>query len=314
MAAVRPCGRLATVTLVLLIAGWSGGCAAEDSPAEASTKGRADLRIMSFNVLCSFCADPDYDSWTERLPHLQGLIAQHDADLIGLQELVFWGDEEGNEAKAVIAAHPVYTAVYYVSEPGTKPPNYPDATIYYRPERFEELSRGFYWLSKTPDKPYSVGWVTSGQLWRLVAWVNLRDRWTGKELYFASTHFDPNNPNQAHSAPLVLQRVEADAGTRPAIVVGDFNADPGSVAYGTLTQGVEGEGIKLVDSREIALSTRIVHNAAQEPIYPAQKRIDHIFTHAEGLTVSDWLVDMQRFGDKNLWPSDHRLIMATLTL
>ena len=57
-----------------------------------------------------------------------------------------------------------------------------------------------------------------------------------------------------------------------------------------------------------------MHNAEKEPVYPADERIDHVFCKAEGLKVSDWLVDMQRFGDNSLWPSDHWLIMATLEL
>jgi hypothetical protein len=47
---------------------------------------------------------------------------------------------------------------------------------------------------------------------------------------------------------------------------------------------------------------------------PAEDRIDHVFASGDKLSVSDWLVDMQRFGPQGLFPSDHRLIMATLEL
>jgi len=290
-----------------LVIGLLLGCQAEEPPDK-----RQDLRVMSFNVLCSFCVKDDHEPWADRVPYLQGLIKQHDADLIGLQEQ-FWAAEDNNEVLDMIATHPVYTPLYYISVPPKKPPAYPDATIYYRTERFEEIDHGFYWLSKEPDKPYSGGWA-SAQLPRLVAWVNLRDRWTERELYFANTHYDPNSPNQKHSAPLMLERTSKDAKGRPAIVVGDFNAEPDSEAYGILVGDKGDSEYSFVDTRNIAKIKRIVHNAEVEPVYPASERIDHVFVVDDKAEVSDWLVDMQRFGAEDLFPSDHRLIMSTLKL
>ena len=59
---------------------------------------------------------------------------------------------------------------------------------------------------------------------------------------------------------------------------------------------------------------KIHHNADKTPEYPSTQRIDHIFAAGKNLKVQRWLVDLQRFGDESRHPSDHRLMMATLTL
>ena len=299
-------GWLLAVTLLF------SGCGNADTPDPGEDK-RQDLRVMTFNVLCSFCGDKDYDSWKQRVPHLQGLIAEHDADLVGLQELT-WAKPDNDEVKLMIDKHPVYTPLYYISPGGEMLDHFPDSTLYFRTERFERIDHGFYWLSETPDKAFTVGWVSKAQFPRIVAWAVLRDKWTKRELLFVGSHFDPNTPNQTHSAPLLLARTVEKAASRPVIVVGDFNSRPDTDAYAILTEGKDPSGLQLVDTHEVADELKIHHNTDKTPDYETTKRIDHIFAAGKNLKVQRWLVDLQRFGDKDRHPSDHRLMMATLTL
>ena len=61
---------------------------------------------------------------------------------------------------------------------------------------------GSYWLSPTPDEPWTFGWAGTS-FWRLVTWARLRYRDGTGELYAATTHVDNNHPNQEMSAPLL---------------------------------------------------------------------------------------------------------------
>jgi endonuclease/exonuclease/phosphatase family metal-dependent hydrolase len=283
--------------------------AADLAPADQDGPDAADsvaplpaLRVMTFNVLCFIC-DPNYDPWDVRLEAFRDLFARHDPDLIGLQELFLPSDVDDILARL---PHP-YTALYY---PGTETFNpYPDATIFYRTDLFEEVAHGFYWLSPTPDDPMTTGFAES-QLVRLVAWAHLRRLADGRELYFATMHVDNTQPSQPKSAPLILARTEPWAAEMPVLVTGDFNSKPGSPAYVTLTVGVDGQGFRFTDVHDLAGERGIDTNQEPAPAYDASHRIDHLFVEGADWACSRWTVDLHVYGDRALYPSDHRAISA----
>ncbi len=294
------------------------GADVADTEADVSVPGTG-LKILTFNVLCSFCAKPDHDPWSERIPALQDVIARHDADLMGLQELFSFEAGDDSEVLAMMGADPAYTALYYhVTPTDVLDMDYPDATVYVRTARFDVIESGTFWLSPTPDVAFSTGFAPSGQLPRLVAWARLDDKVSGRELVFASTHVDNNAPSQALSAPLILERLAPIAADTQVILVGDFNADPGHVAWQTLTDGVDGKGLALVDAFEVAQSWDVDSDTETKADYDPSERIDHIFFSKGGLAtggtfdVPKWTVDMQRYGSKSLYPSDHFAIVAEL--
>jgi len=282
----------------------------DKSPPESTS---ATVKVMTFNILCSFCAKDGYDKWAQRLPHLQALIKRHDADLIGMQEQ-FVTNPDGGEITALVATHPVYEAIYYKAKEG-EPFDYPDATIYYRRERFEAREHGFFWLSPTPDTPFSKGFADGGQLYRLVAWTRLYDKTSRREFVFATTHFDNNPPSQEKSVPLVLQRLGPMAKTLPLIFVGDYNSKPSSKAYKILTEGIDGKGFKLQNSFDLVGPDkwRAASDVTPPPAYDTTQRIDHIFVAGGTFQVSDWVVDLTRYGEKKRRPSDHWAMIAVMT-
>ena len=101
------------------------------------------LKVTSFNVLCSICGDghfddDPYDGWATRLPHLQDALARQDADVIGLQELLYTytnPDRSIHDEVADLGGRgATYGSIYYERDPSD--PNssmdYPDETILYR--------------------------------------------------------------------------------------------------------------------------------------------------------------------------------------
>ena len=268
------------------------------------------LRIMTYNVLCSFC-DGTYEPWADRLPHFQDIFQRHEVDIIGTQELFI-----SDEVAQILELLPDFKALYYIDDPNDGLDYldaYPDETIFYRADRFEVVEHGVYWLSETPDEPWAGGWADSS-FWRLVGWAHFRQISDGREFVFVNTHFDNNVPNQENSAPLLLSRSEPWAETLPVIAVGDFNSKPDSPAYAILTEGVDGEGFSLVNAFDLAENWRVEHNQDAEPEYDPIHRIDHIFLAGpvEWL-VLDWVVDLTVYGPEDQYPSDHFPIAATIT-
>ena len=102
-----------------------------------------DAQNYTHNVLCSFCGDGHfddnpYDDWATRLPHLQRQLAAYDADLIGLQELVYTAPNPDraidDEVAALGGRGSVYASIYYERDPDDprSSMDYPDATILYK--------------------------------------------------------------------------------------------------------------------------------------------------------------------------------------
>ena len=266
------------------------------------------LRVMTFNVLCSFCGSEGYDPWSQRLEYFEDLFSRHDPDLIGLQEL-FTPDE----VQAIIAGTPGYEAIFFEGVMGPLMLDfYPDAAILYRKDRFSVVESGFYWLSETPDEAWSAGWAETN-LPRLVAWAHLRQSEVGRDLYFATTHFDNNPPNQDMSAPLFVERSRSWAEKMPVILTGDFNSQPTDLAYATLV-GDAGD-LTLLNAFDLAEQWSVDHNQDQEPEWDPIHRIDHIFVAGDHpWTVPWWVVDLYIYGSDGLYPSDHFAMVTEIVL
>lgn len=284
---------LLTLGLVCALAGCGG-------------KRHEGLTVLTFNVLCSFCDTKNYDPWATRLDAFQDVLKRHDPDLFGLQE-IFTVDE----VKQIAGRVPGYGSVYFHDPAKQYLIDYPDATLWYRQSMFEVVESGQYWLSATPDEPWTFGWAGS-QFWRIVTWARLRFRDGSGELYAATTHVDNNHPNQDMSAPLILSRSEPWAGSRPVIVMGDFNSTPDTTAYAAL-MGSAG-GFKFSDAWVLAQKHEVLHNQAQPPDYDPAQRIDHIFLAGKPAEKVDrWSVDMYVYGDQKRYPSDHFAISVHLS-
>ena len=280
----------------------AGGAGAGDAGA---TPQKTTITVMTFNVLCSFC-NSDYDPWDERLGYFSDILQRHAPDLAGLQEL-FTADE----VSRILELNPRYRAIYFHDDQERMLIDYPDSTILYDRKRFKVLESGFYWLSETPDEPWSSGFA-GGQIWRLVAWAHMEQRADGREFYLAATHVDNNSPNQERSAPIILERTAPWADSLPVLVVGDFNSRPDSEAYRILTTG-DGVGFSLTDTFDIAGEWKVVTNQEPVPDYDTASRIDHIFVAGQAeWRCKQWVVDMYVYGAGNKYPSDHFPITAEL--
>jgi len=263
-------------------------------------------RVVSFNLMCSVCG-AGYDTWEERLVYFRDMFATIDADLIGLQEIVF-----DFEVDQVLEKLPGYAANFYKGDGADFFPN-PDATVLYRTERFDLIDSGLYWLSPTPDVPWSLGYSDGQTLPRMVSWVKLYDKQYYQEIYFATTHFDSTHPHQENSAPQVIETTAEWAALAPVILTGDFNTEPRDPAFDILTNGIDAQGFKFFDAFEkVGNYWNREFNTDTCPAYDPINRIDHIFAAGADWQTKFWWVDLRKFGPNTYYPSDHRLIWADL--
>jgi len=268
--------------------------------------GPVNFRVMSFNVMCPFC-DDTFDKWEDRLTYFKDVFSRHHPDLIGIQEPF-----EPKDVDSVLGVAPGYAAVYYAGD--AQWPAYPDATLLYLKDRFEVLETGSYWLSPTPEDPWSMGFADGQVIPRIVIWARMRDKTSGRAFYFANTHFDSTDPHQEKSAPLVLERVAPWAAKLPVIHTGDFNSEPFHPAYKILTGGVDGKGFKLQDAFVLSPAWHVDANREPAPDYDPAVRIDHVFVAGGDWSCTDWRADLCEYGAKKMFPSDHRAIVADLVL
>ncbi|MGE0326947.1 MAG: endonuclease/exonuclease/phosphatase family protein [Polyangiaceae bacterium] len=278
------------------------GCGSDDA-VKPEVTGPKPFKVMTYNVLCSFCKGDEYDAWDDRKLYFKDIFARHDADLYGLQELAF-----GTEVDQMLELVDGFSSVYYAAADSNF--TYPDASILYRAERFDLLDSGEFWLSPTPDEPSSIGF-SPPQVPRLVVWAKLHDKQSASDLVFVSTHFDNNSPSQELSAPLVVERLQPLAGDAPLVLLGDFNSKPDTEAYRILTAS---DGFHFENTQGLADAWEVDTNQDPAPAYDLDDRIDHIFVapNSANWTVSDWAVDVHQYGPSQRYASDHFPMAATL--
>lgn len=293
-----------------------------DAPEPVLSDAIEPMRVVSYNALCPPC-DPAYDPWAVRLDAFADLVSRYDPDLIGLQELFSPSDVDD-----WLGLLPGFEALVFEPEPDGIA--WPDPALLWRASRFELLEHRHFWMSPTPDEPYSS---RGGHIPRLGIWARLLERPSGREIIFFSTHFDANSPNQTWSAPLTLHELQAVADT-PQILTGDFNSTPTSDAYRLLTGGLTtfpypdlpapwadalGQ-TPWIDAFDLAANPRTVDadgdavpSDARPGWWTPERRIDHIFVAGPGVfEVTEHLTDVSTYPPNDLPPSDHPWVFAEI--
>jgi len=189
----------------------------------ADIRAATPIRAMTFNI--RFDGRDDARSWSRRRAAVFDLIRTNAPDLIAIQEpdASQWAD-----ISATLDGYAPF-GVFDNETNDVEPKG-----GFFRTERFECRQEGVFWLSGTPFVPHSVSWPTDWEP-RACGWCRLRDRWTGRELVFAGTHFDTNEHAWLPSAKTLSRELDRIAHAAPIVIAGDFNCAAGSEAHRYLT-------------------------------------------------------------------------------
>lgn len=173
---------------------------------------------MTFNLRRDFAHDGP-NAWTHRLDAVAALLRSERPHVLGTQEGL------PHQLAALDRALDGYSRVGSARcGRGEDEAN----AIYFDTTRLDLRASGDFWLSDRPHEPGSRAWGSACP--RLVTWARFRDRATGRDFTCANTHLDHiSEEARVRSAALLAERFPH------ALLLGDFNAEPGSPVHAQLT-------------------------------------------------------------------------------
>jgi endonuclease/exonuclease/phosphatase family metal-dependent hydrolase len=217
--------RAAFAMALALLAGRCGEPAPRAVP--LAEDGALELTLSSFNIRYDNPAERDWRSWPNRVRRVVRSIRRMDPDVFGVQECLF------GQAADLRASLPDYDFHGVGREDGARGGEF--AAVFFRRERFERTHGGHFWLSDLPEQPGSMTWG-NGQP-RMVSWVRLVDRASGRGFSVFNTHWDHRNQHSREkAAPLIARRIATRPhADEPVVLLGDFNATEGNPAVAYFT-------------------------------------------------------------------------------
>lgn len=257
------------------------------------------LKVMTYNIRYDNPGDA-LNAWNNRKTKLYNVINKNNPDLLGVQEAL------QNQMEDLKSSLREYESFGVGRDDGKQAGEY--AGIFYRKERFEFIEGNNFWLSQTPDKPGIKGWDAACV--RIVTWVKLKDKSTGKIIVYFNTHFDHEGKvARQESAKLLSEKIREISGKSTVIVTGDFNATNDTDVYDIMTSKKY-----LKDSRVISMIP------PQGPDYsfsgfdinsPHGGIIDYIFVRN-----IDKVLNYRIFNDNDgkFFPSDHLPVAVEILL
>jgi len=256
---------------------------------------------MTFNVRYDEPADGRH-AWRYRKDAVLAMMRDHDPDLLGLQEPL------ANQWEEIAQALPDHSP-FGVGHDESGEPDPRGGFV--KAGRFEVVDRGAFWLSDTPQVPYSVTWPNDWGA-RACAWIRLRDRRVDRALVFANTHLDTNAGFARPSAKVLHRELVRIAGRVPVILVGDFNRPAGSDAHRYLcSEGFRDAWLDAGCPNEGSFTYNgFAAHPRMPPGAPGNNRIDWILIRG-ALTCISAAIDSRQDPD-GLLPSDHFPVIALL--
>jgi endonuclease/exonuclease/phosphatase family metal-dependent hydrolase len=256
------------------------------------------LRVMTFNL--RFASDTPPNAWPARRPVMKHAIEQAAPDVFGTQEGLYL------QLRDMAADLPDYEWIGLGRAGGSHDEF---AAIFFRRDRFSPLEYDHFWLSDTPDVIGSITW--GHRFRRMVTWVRLQDRKTGRVFVIWNTHFDHEvEAARQKSAELIRSRMQAAAQGAPALLVGDFNCAAGtSPAFKILTQDAALVEAWQAAEQRVGGDLNTFHDY-KEPLHEGE-RIDWILV-PHGTSVKR--AEISTYHEGTQYPSDHFPVFCDLRL
>lgn len=263
------------------------------------------IKIVSFNIRFDN-PDDGVNAWPNRRPMVYQLLRELDADVAGLQEVLF------GQLQDLAAALPEYQRVGVGRDDGSTEGEF--SPILYRASRFWAESSGTFWFSDTPQLPGSRGWGNATT--RICTWAHLVERASGRAYYHFNLHLDNNSQeSREKSVVFLMEKIRARAvASDPFLVTGDFNVGEAAVAIHFMKGAAPLAGADnpspMVDSfREHHPDETAVGTFHRFLGGTERQKLDYIFIRPGDRTRAAGIIHKQENG---LYPSDHYPITATV--
>ena len=260
------------------------------------------LRVMTFNIRMD-TPDDGENQWSNRKYLAAEMVRFHEADIFGAQEVLH------HQLTDLLDRLPGYAYVGVGREDGKTKGEY--APIIYRKDRFVVEKSGNFWLSEHPEAVGQKGWDAACE--RVATWAILKDKRTGKRLFFMNTHLDHVGKVARHEgASLVLDEVGKLSEGLPVIVTGDFNATPDDDPIQVLTNTADER--HLTHSRALAELKYgpdwTFHDYGRIPL-AERSWIDYVFVKGAFKVYTNGVITDTL---NQLYPSDHCPVLCELEI
>lgn len=256
-----------------------------------------ETTLISYNIRYNTASD-GINAWSNRKFMVSDLLRFHEADIIGLQEVLY------DQLTDISLQLPGFDQVGVGREDGKARGEY--SPIFYNSRKYQLKDHGWFWLSETPEYP-SLGWDAANK--RICTYALLEGYKKRKSIWIFNTHFDHvGEKARINSTHLILNKINS-LNTRkfPVILMGDFNLPPDS-------KPIEQIESVFFDSKKVT---------EQVPYGPEgtfngfdfnselTRRIDYIFVKGK-LDVKKYGVLTDSFEQR--YPSDHLPVLVEIDL
>lgn len=254
------------------------------------------LRVMTFNLRFASAQPPH--AWPARRPVMKRLIEREAPDVVGTQEGLY------AQLRDLAADLPAYDWIGLGREGGSRGEF---MAVFFRRDKFESVAFDHFWLSDTPEVVGSMTW--GNRYRRMVTWVRLRERATGREFEFWNTHLDHEvEAARAKAAALIAERLARVDPHTPLLLVGDFNClAAASAPYAILTEQAGLTDAWLAAARRTNDGLNTFHG--YQPPKRAGERIDWILARRPSAVAEAAILD---YAENGQTPSDHFPVTATV--
>lgn len=268
------------------------------APRVACAQDMKPLNVLTYNIRYNNPADSE-NAWPFRKEKVASILRFHDADVMGLQEVL------RTQLDDLTGLLPDYGFVGVGREDGKDAGEF--APVFYRKTRFTVVKSATFWLSDNPDSVGSVGWDAA--LTRICTWAELADAANADTFFVFNTHFDHmGGQARRESAKLILVKIDEISAGYPVLLTGDFNSEAASEPYRIVTD-------KLADTFNTSKTQH--HGPAStffgfyvSPSNPGE-RIDFIFTNARVTALRHGTLSESWQGR---YASDHLPVLAEIVL
>ena len=260
------------------------------------------LKVMTFNIRLNTASD-SLNAWPYRKDKVASQILFHKIELLGVQEALH------DQMIDLQQRLPQFKYTGGGRDDGKTKGEY--SAIFYDTTKLQLLSSDMFWLSETTNVKGSKGWDAA--ITRIVTWAKFKDK-RSKKIFFAfNTHFDHMGKiARRESAKLVLQKVKEIAGSTPAVITGDFNAEPSDEPIQLIVD--KNNPLHLTDSKELSQTPHYGPTGTFTGFQPNERNdqpIDYIFLKGKWTVLTHATISQTWMGR---FASDHFAVMAELLL
>ena len=250
-----------------------------------------ELNVMTLNIKNSLRSS----AFDARVRSIDAMVAFHNPDLIGVQELT---DDMIHKLPGMSDTYAFYGKRRESIRPADE-----RCCVLYRKTRFRFISGKTLWLSDTPEVPGSK--FPGSMFPRIVTLAELEDNETGTHFLFANTHLDHLIPHVRTKQAEVLRRIlnEHRAGAF-TIVTGDFNCSFPADALQKLTDDPDLDLQDTVPDDGRSTIRSFIQAGASH-----YRPIDHILVTKTVPVLKSEVISGMYMG---VFPSDHCPILTVL--